>query len=205
MIPEPVVSRRWTNNLPDSYHASNIINATMGFEERKKLYLSHSNQSTGFYAQASRVYSNISVVESSFDSSISKIANREDAADFRMAGLLRTMYLDNKTGVLDPTFKLQLKNLILNFKYWFTEPGEDDMIMWTENHMILFHSSELLAGQLYPNEIFNNSGMTGIEHINHALPLVNRWLDWRARFGFAEWQSNIYFNMDLMALITSSK
>jgi hypothetical protein len=141
------------------------------------------------------------VNEASFQSSLDKINNREDTADFRMTSLLRMMYLDNKTNVLEPSFKSQLKNAILDFKYWFTEPNDDSMIMWTENHMILFHSCELLAGQLYPNETFTNSGMNGTQHVNHALPLVNRWLDWRARFGFSEWHSDIYLNEDLIALL----
>ena len=91
ITPKPIITRRWTNNLPSSHHTTDIINATMGFEERKNLYLSDSNQSTGFYAQASRVYSNTSVIEASFTSSINKITNREDTADFRMAMLLRIM------------------------------------------------------------------------------------------------------------------
>jgi len=195
-------TRRWVNNLPDSYDfLRNSYNGTLGYEARKNIYLADSNNSDGFYAQSTRVYLNESVNEASFQSSLDKINNREDTADFRMTSLLRMMYLDNKTEVLNSTFKSQLKSAILNFKYWFTEPNDDTMIMWTENHMILFHSSELLAGQLYPNEIFTNSGMNGTQHVNHALPLVNRWLDWRARFGFSEWHSDIYLNEDLIALL----
>ena len=202
-IPSKInLSRRWVNNLPDSYNLlRNSYNATIGYDARKNVYLSDSNKSNGFYAQSTRVYLNTSVNEASLLSSFDKINNREDTADFRIVSLLRTMYLDNVSHALNSTFKSQAKDVILGFKYWFTEPGEDDMIMWTENHMILFHTAELLAGQLYPNEIFTNSGMNGTDHINHALPLVNRWIDWRARFGFAEWHSNIYFNQDLMAIL----
>ena len=198
----PIIYRRWTNDLPDSYHqTSDIINATLGYEARKIIYLADSNNSEGIYAQSSRVYLNESVNEASFQSSLDKINNREDTADFRMNSILRTMYLDNITKVLDPTFKQQLKDAILNFKYWFTEPGPSDMIMWTENHMILFHTCELLAGQLYPDETFTNSGMNGTQHVEHALPLVNRWIDWRSRFGFSEWHSDIYYEEDLAPLL----
>lgn len=194
--------RRWVNDLPDNYDFLRYsYNATLGYEARKTIYLTDSNTSNGFYAQSTRIYLNVSVNEASFQSSLNKITNREDTADFRMTSLLRMMYLDNKTEVLNSTFKSQLKNAILNFKYWITEPNDDSMIMWTENHMILFHSCELLAGQLYPDEIFTNSGMNGTQHVNHALPLVNRWLNWRARFGFSEWHSDIYFNEDLIALL----
>jgi len=196
------IRRSWHNDLPSTYeHLGAIINATMGYEDRKNTYLHDSNQSDGLYAQSTRVYLNNSVNEASFTSSLLKINNREDTADFRMAGLLRTMYLDNVTEVLDPTFKLQIKDAILDFKYWFTEPGPSDMIMWTENHMILFHSCELLAGQLYPDETFTNSGMNGTQHVDHALPLINRWIEWKSRFGFSEWHSDIYYEEDLMALL----
>ena len=196
------VPRRWINNLPDSYHQiSDIINTTMGYQDRKTTYLVDSNSSNGFYAQSTRVYLNTSVNEASFTSSLNKVNNREDTADFSMAGLLRTMYLDNITHILNASFKQQLKNAILNFKYWFTEPGPSDMIMWTENHMILFHSCELLAGQFYPTEIFNNSGMTGAQHVSLALPNINRWMEWRARYGFSEWHSDVYYEEDLMALL----
>ncbi len=195
-------SRRWVNDLPENYDfLRNSYNATMGYDARKLVYLTDSNKSDGVYAQSTRVYLNTTVNEASYQSSLDKINNKKDTADFRMGSLLRMMYLDNKTNVLESSFKNQLKSAILGFKYWFTEPNDDAMIMWTENHMILFHSCELLAGQLYPSEIFTNSGMNGSQHVDHALPLVNRWLDWRARFGFSEWHSDIYYEEDLAALL----
>jgi hypothetical protein len=59
---------------------------------------------------------------------------------------------------------------------------------------------QLLAGQLYPDRVFEVSGRTGRDHVAFALPRVRRWLDWRIRFGFSEWLSNCYFVEDLMAL-----
>jgi len=86
-------------------------------------------------------------------------------------------------------------------KYWYTEPGKDSAIFTTENHQILYHTSQLLVGQLFPNDTFTNSGMTGQEHIIHATPLVKRWLDWRGQFGFSEWHSNTYYVEDIAALV----
>ncbi|HUT53716.1 MAG TPA: hypothetical protein VM658_10010 [bacterium] len=43
--------------------------------------------------------------------------------------------------------------------------------------------------------------MTGREHMEHARPLLHKWLDYRGRFGFAEWHSNVYFNEDMPALL----
>jgi hypothetical protein len=49
--------------------------------------------------------------------------------------------------------------------------------------------------------VFTNSGMTGEEHMVHAEPLIRRWIDQRARFGFSEWLSNVYFGEDLKGLL----
>lgn len=60
------------------------------------------------------------------------------------------------------------------------------MCYHTENHQILYHTDELLVGQLFPARIFGNNGAAGAAHIAHARPRVLRWLDDRARFGFSE-------------------
>src|SRR4029078_6348550 len=68
----------------------------------------------------------------------------------------------------DPAFPLALKSpleqCVLDFKYWRDEPGSDAMCYWSENHQILFHACEILAGQLYPERTFSNAGKTGQWH-----------------------------------------
>lgn len=182
---------------PSSYYISDL-----NFTERKELYLNAANKSSGLYAQCAKVFLNeTDFNQVKINESIDKINNRKDCSDFDMNGLLRMMYLDRGKYNIPSDLNTSIKNSILNFKYWFTEPGPDEMIFWTENHMILFHTAELLAGQLFPNTNFTNTNKTGAEHVQHALPLINRWLDWRAQFGFAEWHSNIYYRLDLTALL----
>lgn len=60
------------------------------------------------------------------------------------------------------------------------------MCFHTENHQILFHSCELLAGQLFCDAVLPNSGQTGRWHAEHGAKLAHGWLDQRARFGFSE-------------------
>ena len=57
--------------------------------------------------------------------------------------------------------KSPLIEAVINFKYWHDEPGVDAMCYTTENHSILFHTCEVLAGQLFPYETFTNTGETG--------------------------------------------
>ncbi len=75
------------------------------------------------------------------------------------------------------------------------------MCFHTENHQILFHSCEALAGQLFRDRTFGNDGRTGEWHSAHGAELARQWLDQRARFGFSEWLSNCYFEEDLLALL----
>jgi hypothetical protein len=88
----------------------------------------------------------------------------------------------------------------LNFKYWMDEPGEDSMCYWSENHQLLFAASEYLAGQLYPEEIFTNNKMTGMQHLKKAEAAINRWLERRFQYGFIEWHSNTYYEEDIAPL-----
>lgn len=129
------------------------------------------------------------------DDTFTFIENRYDCSDFRLQSLLRMMYehpdkLDTKTAA-------KIKETLLGFKYWMTEPGEDSMCFWSENHQILFAASEYLAGQLYPDEIFVNDGQTGRQHMESARKRILDWLEFRWRYGFTEWYSNVYYVEDI--------
>ncbi len=182
------------------------LEATASYLDRQAEYLQycHDNNgpdSGGMHGQVCRVYMGSEVYPDAIDSSCDKVDAREDCADFSMASMLRVLYLDRANGSLDPAVRTQLEEHVLGFKYWIDEPGVDQMCYWTENHQILYHSNELLAGQLFPGEVFSNSGMTGAEHVEHAEYLAERWLDFRGRFGFSEWHSNVYFNEDVPAVV----
>jgi hypothetical protein len=132
--------------------------------------------------------------------SIKRINQRADCSDFYMVGLLGMMhrYTD------DPSFPQELKDpleaCVLNFKYWMDEPGSDAMCYWSENHQILFHACEILAGQLYPERTFSNVGQTGQWHRKKGERMALAWLRKRARGGFREVDSNCYFEEDVLAL-----
>jgi len=139
--------------------------------------------------------------EEAIDESLGKINRREDTADFGLNSIVRMLCLDRLDPVLPAALRGRMEEAVLGFKYWLQEPGPDEMCWWSENHQILFHAAELLAGQLFPARVFPNSGMTGREHVAHALPLIRRWLEFRGRFGFSEFHSNVYFNEDVPPLV----
>jgi unsaturated rhamnogalacturonyl hydrolase len=184
------------------------IVATAGFVARRAEYgdgcvdKAAPGKGSSVYGQACRVGRGIADLDdAAIDEALAKVHGRLDTADFRAAALVRLLYLDDGTGALGQARRDAIEAALLGFKYWLDEPGDDGMAYWTENHQILFHSSELLMGQRHPDRPFDNDGKTGAEHMAHALPRLHRWLDMRGQHGFSEWHSNVYFNEDMPALI----
>jgi len=141
------------------------------------------------------------VSDEALSSTIGKMNRRADCADFGLQGLLRVFYQFEDSALLPPELKEEARSSILRFKYWPDEPGIDSMCYWSENHHILFSTGGYLAGQLFPDEIFTNSGRTGREQMDRFRPRVLRWLDFRFRTGFSEWLSNVYYEEDIGALV----
>ena len=74
--------------------------------------------------------------------------------------------------------------------------------MWffSENHALLFHTCELLAGQQFPNELFSN-GETGKQHRRKAEERLTHWFERFFEEGLAEWNSNAYMPIDAVGLL----
>ena len=185
------------------------IEASPAWLARQQAYLQACSAENGheggsFNAQVCRVLlGETTYAQPGIDAALEKVNDRLDTADFKVATLVRMLYLDRRaeSPPLPEAVRQPIEQALLDFRYWLTEQGDDQMCFWTENHQILFHSGELLAGQLFPDTGFSNSGMTGAEHVAHALPLLHRWLDLRGQLGFSEWHSNVYFNEDMPALV----
>ncbi|MBN1934727.1 MAG: hypothetical protein JW934_08670 [Anaerolineae bacterium] len=131
---------------------------------------------------------------------IDKINRRGDCSDFDLVGLLGALYRYGDDPAFPEALKTSIRDCALGFKYWHDEPGVDAMCYTTENHSILFHTCEVLAGQLYPEEMFGNASQPGHWHRQKGEALALDWLRSRGQSGFREWDSNCYFEEDLLAL-----
>jgi hypothetical protein len=131
---------------------------------------------------------------------IEGINQRKDCSDFYLVGLLGMLCRYGKDSSYPESLRKPLEECVLNFKYWADEPGSDAMWFWSENHQILFHTCEILAGQLYPERTFTNVGRTGRWHQAQGEKRALSWLLKRGAGGFSEWDSNCYFEEDLLAL-----
>ncbi|MES2460171.1 MAG: hypothetical protein V4671_06285 [Armatimonadota bacterium] len=128
------------------------------------------------------------------------IAARRDCADFALAGVLRLLYRFPDSPLLSMNDYAGMREAVVGFSYWYDQPGIRGMCFHTENHQILFHSCEVLAGQMFPDTVFPNSGRNGAWHAREGAERVRRWIDHRLRFGFSEWLSS-YIEEDLLALL----
>jgi len=178
-----------------------------GYPERRQLYLEYCAAQSpgrwiGFFSQIARLELSQDVDEGPIREGMTFVDSRRDCCDFAVGGLLRILYRYEESPHISPELLDEIRACLLRFKYWWDEPvGDNRRCYHTENHQIIYHSDELLAGQLFPQQIFQNDGRDGLYHVAHALHLIRRWLDFRQRFGFSEWLSNCYFDEDLLALV----
>lgn len=133
------------------------------------------------------------------DQALDYVNAQYDVSDFYVATLIRILY--EYRDKVPAEMLLKIKNSLLKFRYWMDEPGENSMCYWSENHQILFLSAEYLVGQLYPDEVFVNSKLTGRQHMAKAYQKINDWLEMRWKFGFSEFYSNVYYNEDIAGMI----
>ena len=129
------------------------------------------------------------------------INGRYDCADFWILPLIWA-WREHSGAVLGPEMWGQVREAILNFRYWLDEPGNDVMWFWSENHAFCFHVAQFLAGDSFAKEIFPNSGKTGEQHRAQAQARLHRWFDSVDAHGLAEWNSSCYYPIDLLGLFT---
>ena len=178
------------------------------FKERQQMYLDWilsqptSDDRGGVWTDIAKLEAGAERINPvAFQAALDFVNAREDPSDFAMTSLVRLYLLNTGTGKLTSEQQAAIKDAILNWKFWLDEPNTTYVEMWTENHQILNHSIEYLAGQTFPDEVFINNGQTGRWHMDHARALLLQWIDLRARTGFSEWDSETYYPEDLAPLL----
>lgn len=147
-----------------------------------------------------------SVAATAWDGIFTKLDTLQDTRDFDAIELVTVLYDYADDPLLAPGLIDEVEQALLTFKFWYTEPTPEGVIdesyYWTENHQILYHAIEYLVAQRYPDRAIGRDGRTGAEHLVHARDLLMQWFDFRARYGFTEWHSNVYYQEDQNALLT---
>jgi hypothetical protein len=156
-----------------------------------------------------------SIPDDAWDAVFEKVWRLRDTSDFDVLRMLDLLYaFPEGHPAASPVLWQKLEDAVLGFKYWYVDPTParffegapvvDQMWYWTENHILIFRACEYLAGRKYPNRIFEVTGLTGEQHATRARQAILDWIDERARFGFTEWHSDVYYALSwrpLLALV----
>ncbi len=152
------------------------------------------------------------VPDDAWDGIFEKLFRLRDTSDFDLLYLMNLVYAFSGHPVASQALWDSADQAMLDFKYWYTDPTPeryyggnpvvDEMWYWSENHVLLFRVNEYLAGQRHPDTIFTVSGMTGAWHQERARAAILAWLDERAKFGFTEWHSDVYYQKDITPLLS---
>ena len=136
------------------------------------------------------------LISKNLEGAIERIDIREDCADFTACGLIR-FYIENEHRLADVN-KEEIKACLTGFKYWMDQYDgrADSMCHWSENHQIMFSSTEYLVGMTWPDAIFAD-GKSGAEHLEMAKERISAWMEQRYYYGFSEYYSNNYYPEDI--------
>ena len=126
------------------------------------------------------------------------INKRSDCSDFYISYFPFMIRHFASSGKIRKETLHDMEECLLSFRYWHDEPGDDAMWFWSENHALMFHVSELIAGEMFPDRIFSNSGMTGKEKQEKAISMLRPWFETFFREGFTEWNSPPYLPIDIL-------
>jgi len=144
-----------------------------------------------------------SIEAADFADVFAKIDALRDTSDFDMMRLTSLWW--GYREELDPGLRQAIETRFAEFRYWYTDPLPADVVddkwFWSENHRLIFHTLEYLAGRALPRERFRFTGEPGATHAARGRQRIVDWLDEKAAHGFSEWHSDVYYAKDIEPLL----
>lgn len=128
------------------------------------------------------------------------VRKRKDCSDFHF--IVMIFIYHRFYSSLSVRLKQELENAMAGYRYWIDEPGDDVMWFFSENHALLFHCCQYLAGSYLPDRLFLNSGKYGKEVKVRGEELLNEWFEAFFREFITEWNSNAYIPVDVLGIGT---
>lgn len=128
------------------------------------------------------------------------VRKRKDCCDFHYIIILYIYRAFQE--LLSEELKQEIEEVMLNFRYWIDEPGDDVMWFFSENHALLFHICQYLAGQNLPEQVFTNSNRLGRDVEKRGAELLDEWFDEFFKEFITEWNSNAYIPVDVIGIAT---
>lgn len=134
------------------------------------------------------------------ESELSRIEKKLDCSDFRLPIILLTVY--RYSHLIPQDILDRIKKVALSFRYWIDEPGNDVMWFFSENHAMLFHTCQYIAGYLYTDEVFTTSNRSSKDQEDYGYKRLIKWFDEFLNRGYEEWNSLTYLPVDFIGFFT---
>lgn len=132
--------------------------------------------------------------------SLDLIRSRGDCADFEIVALL-LLWHTVPAGSWDPQARREVADALTSIRYWIDQPGLDAMCFFTENHQLVWHVAQTLAGETFAKARFAVDGRAGTEHATQGRTRCAQWLQRKLTGGFSEFDSNAYLAIDSLGLV----
>jgi hypothetical protein len=134
--------------------------------------------------------------------------------DFQMAGVAWLVNKEWDNPRLSEAVRNSLLARLTSLPWWLDEQGSFlrpdgvDMQYWSENHQMGWYCGQYLVGHAFASRpelqgiIFQGGNLTGRELAVKGRERLMRWLDYRGRFGFSEYNADTYGPIAYAPLIT---
>jgi hypothetical protein len=132
---------------------------------------------------------------------LTRITTRGDCADFEVLGLMH-LWHRVPSHAWAAELRDEVERALVGMKYWITQPGLDAMCYFTENHQLVWHVAQRLAGSTWPDRRFIVDGRTGADHAEEGRRRAASWIRRKLEGGFSEFDSNAYLAIDALALVS---
>ena len=179
-----------------------LNNEDISVRKKQALMLIANEGVDNVYKAAALFYlnQNCKKAESIILNEIEGVRKRKDCSDFHFVIIL--YIYSTYSDIISNHLKYVIEDVMKGYRYWIDEPGDDVMWFFSENHALLFHICQYLAGSYLPDETFINSGLTGRELKSKALRLLDEWFDHFFTEFITEWNSSAYIPIDILGLAT---
>ena len=116
-------------------------------------------------------------------------------SEVQLLGLVGLMHRFAHRPELPRPLMKDIRERILNFACWKEAP-----VFSHEARQLVFYAAQVIAGQLYPDQIFGGSGFSGQELRQKGEAQAQEWMRAHGRGGFADWNAESVLAEALTAL-----
>ncbi len=139
------------------------------------------------------------IEDKAFHQALDEIERKTPGSELKLLGLLGALARFGGQEEFPAWLKAPIAACASGFRYTEDSAACDGLRFDIPDRLILFHTCEILAGQLYPEVIFAD-GNSGAQHRQQAEIKALDWMHARGQHGFVEWNSKENYAASLIAL-----